>query len=342
MKYANYYHLDRLNNASFDLVDKHHTYNPTYTNRALRAAFLTYGIELNNPDFNHSRNIEFNLYHDGQDIEIDQTKPNYLIATENPHICPKNLDKSYLKQFTRVFTWNRDLMDLENTTLVMIPNQVLQNSSKMKFLGFSERKIFSCIINANKGLRENISNDLYLERLKVIKWYEKNHPQFFSLFGLGWHKPAPSRRSLGRIKRRIERLASQIYGYKPFPSYIGEVSDKSEIYKNTRFAYCYENVSNLPDYISEKIFDAFFSGCVPIYWGSSTINERIPKGCFIDRRDFENTEQVHKFLLGITEDQYKIYQDNIRSFLGSKKSLLFDTNTYVETITSCILQDINL
>jgi hypothetical protein len=342
MKYANYYHPDRLNNASFDLIDKHHTFNPTFTNRALRDAFLFHGIELNNPDVNWSRNIEFNLYHDGQDIDIDQKKLNYLIATENPHICPKNKDKNYLKKFTRVFTWNRDLIDLPNTTPIMIPNQVLSNSLNMNFLGLSERKIFSCIINANKGLKESISNDLYIERLKVIKWYERNHPQFFSLYGLGWSKPAPSRTPLGRIKRRAERLASQIYGYKPFPSYAGEVSKKSEIYKNTKFSYCYENVSNLPDYISEKIFDSFFSGCVPIYWGSSTISERIPKGCFIDRREFENTEQVHKFLLGITENQYKIYQDNIRSFLKSKESLLFDTTTYVDTITSYILQDLNI
>ena len=61
MLFANYYQQDRVKNASFEEIDRHHTYNPTYTNRLLRTEFLKHGVELNNPDVNVGRTIAFHL-----------------------------------------------------------------------------------------------------------------------------------------------------------------------------------------------------------------------------------------------------------------------------------------
>ena len=61
MLFANYYQPDRVKNASFEEVDRHHTYNPTFTNRLLRSEFLKHGIELNNPDVNEGREIAFSI-----------------------------------------------------------------------------------------------------------------------------------------------------------------------------------------------------------------------------------------------------------------------------------------
>lgn len=336
MLFANYYQPDRVKNASFKEVDRHHTYNPTFTNRLLRSEFLKHGIELNNPDVNEGREIAFSILHDGQ--ALDQfSEPKYLIATENPHICPLNKDRSYLSQFNGVFTWNTEFANLPNVSHVFIPNQIRNPSTP----SFSERPIFSCIINANKAFRSSLENDLYRERIEVIRWYERNTPEYFSLYGLGWGKPEPAFTPTQKISRRIKRLASQIFGYKPFPSYVGEVPDKELIYRQTKFAYCYENVANLPDYISEKIFDCFFGGCVPVYWGSSTINQHIPNSCFIDRRDFKNTAEVHRFLMNIDETEYTRYQESIRHFLSSSKAMEFDTTSYVSRIINKILKDLN-
>lgn len=336
MLFANYYQPDRVKNASFEEIDRHHTYNPTFTNRLLRSEFLKHGIELNNPDVNHGRQIAFSILHDGQ--AFDQISgPKYLIATENPYICPLNKDRGYLSQFDGVFTWNTDFANLPNVSHVFIPNQIRNPPTP----SFSERPIFSCIINANKAFPKGLENDLYQKRLEVIRWYESHAPQYFSLFGLGWSKPEPAFTPKQKISRRMKRLASQLFGYKPFPSYAGEVVDKESIYRQTKFAYCFENVANLPDYISEKIFDCFFGGCVPVYWGTHTITKHIPSSCFIDRRDFKSTEEVHRFLIGIGEQEYSKYQENIREFLASPKAMEFDTTTYVSTIIHRILQDLN-
>ncbi len=336
MIFANYYQKDRVQNDSFREIDRHHTYNPTYTNRLLRSEFLKHGIELNNPDVNRGREIAFGILHDGQ--ALDQiSNPKYLIATENPYICSLNMNRAYLEQFAGVFTWNTNFADLPNVSHVFIPNQIRYQSSPT----FSERPIFACIINANKAFPKGLENDLYQERLRVIRWYEKNAPTNFSLYGLGWGKPEPAFSASEKFARRLKRLASQIFGYKPFPSYVGEVVNKESIYRKTKFAYCYENVANLPDYISEKIFDCFFSGCVPVYWGSNTITDHIPESCFIDRRKFKNTEETHHYLLSIDSHEYTKYQESISKFLLSPKAMEFDTTTYVHTIINKILKDLN-
>jgi hypothetical protein len=336
MLFANYYQPDRVKNASFEEVDRHHTYNPTFTNRLLRSEFLKHGIELNNPDLNLGREIAFSILHDGQALD-GISGPKYLIATENPYICPPNKDRTYLSQFNGVFTWNTDFAGLPNVSHVFIPNQIRNQATP----SFSERPIFSCIINANKAFPKGLEHDLYRERLEVIRWYESHAAQYFSLFGLGWGKPAPAFTPTEKVARRMKRLASQLFSYKPFPSYAGEVEDKEAIYRKTKFAYCYENVANLPDYISEKIFDCFFGGCIPVYWGSNTISNHIPKSCFVDRRDFKSTEEVHRYLMSIGEQEYTKYQNSIRTFLASPKAMEFDTTTYVSTIINKILKDLN-
>jgi len=335
MKYANYYQPDRTQNASFAMIDKHHTYNPTFTNRLLRSEFLKHDIELNNPDVNQGRAVAFSILHDGQEID-HIASPKYLIATENPYICPLNRNEQYLNSFDQVFTWNKDLLHLPNVSHLFIPNQIQIKQTPF----FKDRPIFSCLINANKAFPKPIDNDLYKERINVIRWYEKNAPQYFSLYGLGWGKPEPAFTSSEKITRRLKRIASQIFGYKPFPSYAGEIEDKGSVYQKAKFAYCYENVANLPDYISEKIFDCFLNGCVPVYWGSHTIEDHIPSSCFIDRRNFKSMGEMHQFLLTIDAQKYQKYQDDMQKFLTSPKAMEFDTASYASTIVNKVLQDL--
>lgn len=49
------------------------------------------------------------------------------------------------------------------------------------------------------------------------------------------------------------------------------VHNKIEWLKDYKFNLCYEN-SSYPGYLTEKIFDAFAAGCIPIYWGDNSLN----------------------------------------------------------------------
>ncbi len=334
MNYANFYQIDQSKNSVFS-KEKVDLYEPSYTPAPLRDLFEKKGIELNTSDINEGKNILFNLYSDGQNIEI-RDGINYLMAIENPFITPLNADVSYLRKFDRVFTWNRNLLNLPNVTQIFLPNKIRLND----FLEFDERSLFSCLINSNKTFPFQLETDLYLERIKVIRWYEKNSPKDFALYGMGWNKPIRAYTAKSKFFRRLERLRTQLLGHKPFPSFRGEVKSKADVLTNVKFAYCFENVSELPDYITEKIFDCFFSGCVPIYWGSETIKDHIPSACFINRRDFKDTNEVHSYLKGITNKEYSKYQENIKQYLLSPDAKKFDITNFSEAIVEKITADL--
>jgi hypothetical protein len=218
----------------------------------------------------------------------------------------------------------------------MVPNEI----KLFEFNFFDDRKISSCLINGNKRFPVASEDDLYEERFAVIEWYQRNAPLDFALYGRGWDKPKAGFTRKDKLIRRGKRLASQLFGYKPFPSYRGSVIDKGDIYKNSKFAYCYENTKNLENYITEKIFDAMMYGCVPIYWGAQNIVDFIPKECFIDRRDFSNQQSLYAYLKGMTSEVYKSYQDSIYGFLRSDKILPFKAETYANRVVEEIIQDL--
>ena len=335
MIYGNVFADGRNNNTLFELDDSVHRYNPTYTPRLLRESLLAQGIEINTPDVNQERLIAFDIHFEGREF-VEDTIPKYLIALENPYINHLNADRDYCKRFSRVFSWDVRLFDLPNVVKVLVPNQLQFEP----FPSYAERDIFSCLINANKAFREAIPEDLYHERINTIRWYEKHALDKFELYGMGWGKPTPAFNLQGKIRRSLSSLKAKHFGCKPFPSYRGEVSDKRTVMRRSKYAYCYENTQGPDNYITEKIFDSFLSGCVPVYWGADNVLDYIPEVCFIDRRAFKNTESVHHSLIDISPEEYTNYQLNIVQFLKSNKSEIFSTQYFVTTIVQHIVQDI--
>jgi len=329
MIYGNIIQDGHTNNSMFGTEDSVHLYNPTHTPRLLRKEFLNLGIEINTPDINAKNIISFELHAEGRALEKNNL-PKYLIASENPYINKLNMSTDYYSNFQKVFTWNKAFFDLPNVTPIFVPNEIKWEPSPE----FKDRSIFSCLINANKAFKEPLERDLYQERISTIRWYEDNAPELFHLYGMGWHKPPPAFTTTDKILRRIGRLRSQLSSFKPFPSYKGEVKKKSEILGNCKFSFCYENVRDLPNYITEKIFDSLLAGCVPIYWGANNVKEHIPSSCFIDRRDFKNIEELHDYLCSITEHQHQTYQDNIKRFLESDQASKFDSKTFSKIIST--------
>ncbi len=319
----------------FSAEDSVHRYNPTHTPIVLRQALRAYGIELNTPDVNFGREVAFELHIEGR-LLVPSAIPRYLVALENPYINRLNDDRDYFRQFKHAFTWNPKFFDLDNVTSTLIPHQM----KRTNFKPFAERDLFACLINANKSFPYVLDSDLYQERIRVIRWYEKHVPERFALYGMGWQKPARGLGLLSKLSRRIDRLRSQLYGYKPFPSYRGEVRLKSEVMGRSKFAYCYENVRDIPNYVTEKIIDSLLAGCVPIYWGANNVSDLIPADCFIDRRQFDDMPALHSFLESVDELRYLQYQDAICNFLDSEAAQRFSTEHFVKTVSKKIVADL--
>ena len=66
------------------------------------------------------------------------------------------------------------------------------------------------------------------------------------------------------------------------------------------FCLCMENNKELPGYITEKIFNAFFSGCVPSYQGDLEVARWIPADTFVSMEGIETGAELVRGLQGIS------------------------------------------
>jgi hypothetical protein len=123
----------------------------------------------------------------------------------------------------------------------------------------------------------------------------------------------------------------------PYTCYKGIASPKIPILRNYKFNICYENIRDIPGYITEKIFDCFFAGCVPVYWGANNVTDHIPKDCFIDKRDFHGYEELYDYLKNMSDKDYLKYLINIEAFLKSDKAYPFSSECFSKTISEALL-----
>ena len=336
MIYGNIFCEGFTNNSLFDFANPRNSDGLFTPYIVLREKLLEFGIELNTPDLNIGRHVSLEVHMDSR-LLVKNDALQYLIAVENPLINQLNADVEYLKKFHRVFSWNDAALVHPHAVKIFIANDLSMSNAP----SFSGRNVFACLISSNKVAPWFGDNDLYAERINVVRWYEKHAPSFFHLYGRGWGKPSHVFSRKDKFLRRIGRIRTQLFGYKPFPSWRGEVTTKADILSTAKFSYCYENVSDMPSYITEKIFDSFLSGCVPVYWGANNVLDYIPENCFIDRRDFKDTAEVHQHLLSITPEKYAQYQQNIAAFLTSEKGYLFGIENFVDTVANTFAADLN-
>ena len=95
---------------------------------------------------------------------------------------------------------------------------------------------------------------------------------------------------------------------------------------------------NIKGYITEKIFDCFFAGCIPIYWGAENIDDYIPKDTFIDYREYGNIKKLNSYLKGMSSDTYCQYLNAIDRYLNSKDfKRYFSVESYIERMLYAIL-----
>lgn len=337
MIYGNIFCEDFSSNDLFDYTNPRNSDGLFSCLILLREKLLEFGIEVNTPDVNVNRKVSLEIHIDGRHF-AKSNLAKYLIAGESPLINTLNTDSSYWGYFRLVFSWNEAILNQAHGVRIFLPNNIIVSD----FRGYFDRNIFSCLISSNKVAQRVCANDLYAERMSVIDWHEKNAPTLFHLYGRGWGKPSAAYTGRDKFIRRIGRLRTQLFGYKPFPIWRGEVKVKSDILSNAKFSYCYENIKDMPNYITEKIFDSFLSGCVPIYWGANNVQEYIPPHCFVDRRQFRDTAEVHGYLMNITPEEYGQFQKNIAEFLRSENAYLFSIENFATTIANSIANDIRL
>lgn len=95
--------------------------------------------------------------------------------------------------------------------------------------------------------------------------------------------------SMGKFKRNVDII---------IPDRETQQDDYFKLIEQYRFMITFENHS-LPWYNTEKIFNAFASGTIPIYWGDPLITEVYNSSCFVHIPTFEDkTKQTGAIIKG--------------------------------------------
>ena len=231
------------------------------------------------------------------------------IVSEERVICPfhtKEILQSNL--FDLVLTWDDQMVDGKYFLKYNYPNPKLQITQVTPF----KEKKFIAIINGYKFSKYNKVGELYTKRIEALDYFSDKG---CDLYGTGWEKCRN-----GKITN----------------IYKGGVRSKRLTLTNYKFIICFENTSNEYGAITEKIFDCFAAGCVPIYWGAPNIETYIPKGCFIDFRNFDTYDDLYNFLNMMDGVTYGQYIDSIKTFMLSKEYDDFNTVGYIKYMEEAI------
>lgn len=262
-------------------------------------------------------------------------KKMYLLLMESEIIRPSNFYKCHHKYFEKVFTWKDTIIDNNKYIKICVPQNLPR---EIHFPEIQWRK-FLTLISSHK--LHNHSFELYSERVRAIRWFEAHTKKEFDLYGWWWDKIAFS----SWFMRLLAILPGFLYIRKwlqklffhPFPSWKGKIESKYAILSEYKFAICYENAKNIPGYITEKIFDCFFAGCIPVYLGPPNIEAFIPKDTYIDKNQFSSYDELYSYLENLSEKEMQSLQENIKNFLQSERVKKFSSEEFATILLKNII-----
>ena len=151
-----------------------------------------------------------------------------LFMWEPPTVLPALYDKRVQNCFSKLYTWDDDLVD--NKTFFKYYYPVLQPMIS-HLPSFEEKKL--CTLVASNA-KSRYPKELYSERKKVIEFFENLESGDFEFYGRGWDASL-------------------------YKTYKGAIPDKINTIKHYRFSICYENTRDIKGYITEKIFEEIVS-----------------------------------------------------------------------------------
>lgn len=102
------------------------------------------------------------------------------------------------------------------------------------------------------------------------------------------------------------------------------------IYRDYQFVVAMENCKQ-EGYVTEKIVNAFYSGAIPIYWGSSTITEFFNEKAFLNVSNFPSLEKCVEFAVAMSDtERAKMLAEPI--YKQSDLLNIFNTNYQPNTV----------
>jgi len=154
------------------------------------------------------------------------------------------------------------------------------------------------------------------ERRRLARFAEKHFSESLDIYGANWD---------GLKSGWFRRF----WPDKPYACAKGFTKvAKLDLLSRYRFTFCFENYASDEGYISEKIFDALYSGSVPIYLGEENICKYIPQGCFINASKLNNYTSLFHEIISMDSQRWETYRESARDYLKSREIQKFQSEAY--------------
>ena len=256
-----------------------------------------------------------------------------LIRTEPQVVVPANFSKRTLSLFDQVFTLGGDPSLLGDTSFFW--PQVWRNFEVSGTSYVKPRRDSFALINANK--LSFVKGENYSLRRIAGK-----HLESVEIIGEGWNASL-LRRALKagaellitiRNRQKLSNAGARHF-FSNFPNSQPAVPDKFETLRNYRYTIVIENSNS---YMSEKLFDAFFAGTIPIYVGPNPEDYGIPREIYVYSRP--TLEGLRTAILAAKKLDYVDWLGAVRRFLDSKEtSNLWSSQSVYAKLASKIKRD---
>jgi len=258
---------------------------------------------------------------------------------EPPDVCPQQYEDQHLRFLAprchTVYCCNRGLCDTYGFR--QHAWYVDSYPGRANRIAPAKDRDGVCLIATNKFSRHPESQLAFRLSLARAIAQDPELQRHFRLYGRDWltgagilrkHLPssAVTDRVLGRVERKIpwNGVLKKVYR--------GVAATKGGVLSTARFNLIVENMY-WDGYVTEKIFDAFQFGCVPIYFGASDVQAHVPAELFIDGRRFAEPLEAIRFGLSLEEAELdrriQAGQDWLRSADFNSR---FGRMTYVEML----------
>ncbi len=289
--------------------------------------------------------------------KVGKKYPKFLVRIEPDSVFPAQFSKKVTSKYEKVFTLGYLSSDVDNFTSFptayrvnknpLIPS--LHDPSISKFVEVNRGKgVFETdnwltrpgemvFIASNKTSPSGNLN--YFLRRKLVKENLRGH---IDVYGIGW----AGKKSI-LIATILKQIAFSIrIGYVPklcrmldgvfsdFPKTNGFVDDKHELLQGYKFNVIIENSSNIH---TEKIFDAFINGTIPIYCGPELDGFGVPSCAYI--RFDGSIVGLFESLKGLKSSDFETMRIESTKFIQSDE---FQNQFSAESVYSRIASSINL
>ena len=88
-------------------------------------------------------------------------------------------------------------------------------------------------------------------------------------------------------------------------------------------------------YLTEKIFDCFYTGTIPIYLGAPDILDYVPGSAFIDCRKFKTWKEMLDYAFSMSDEEISNMRKAGRAFMESDEAL-----KYYNSLENIMLSDL--